>query len=245
MTTIAASRVATIGASIGATLPDGAADPILDPDNPNLVAFYTMDNISGATLVDESPNGNDGTITGATAVAGQIGNALSFDGVNDKVALGDFYQETSGAICMWFVGNSTSPNDIAYGRASSGTSEYFTVFRDHTTKKFQIQTSIVGPGVKDIIPDPAQTDGTHFVVFQSTGSAYEIYIDGVSVAFTVTNGTDNGDWTSLFTIGYTDDLGVLDIGSPLFSQGIYDQVRFFSRHLTQTEITALFDEGAP
>lgn len=57
-------------------------DPdILNPANANLAAMYTMDNISGATLVDESPNNIDGTIRpGVTAVAGKIDNALNFPG---------------------------------------------------------------------------------------------------------------------------------------------------------------------
>lgn len=46
-----------------------------------LLAHYTMDNISGSTLIDESVNGNDGTIYSATAGAGY----LDFDGSNDRV----------------------------------------------------------------------------------------------------------------------------------------------------------------
>ena len=45
-----------------------------------LVAWYTMDNISGSTLVDEMGNYN-GTIYGATPGSG----FLDFDGTNDRV----------------------------------------------------------------------------------------------------------------------------------------------------------------
>jgi hypothetical protein len=46
--------------------------------------FYTMDNVSGSTLVDEQGNLN-GAITGATQVSGHIGQALDFTGTSTEV----------------------------------------------------------------------------------------------------------------------------------------------------------------
>lgn len=50
-----------------------------------LVAHYTFDEGSGATTVDASGNNNTATLQGPTWVAGQSGQALSFDGVDDYV----------------------------------------------------------------------------------------------------------------------------------------------------------------
>jgi glucose/arabinose dehydrogenase len=55
-----------------------------------LVGAWGFDEASGATAVDSSSRGNAGTITGATRTAsGRHGAALSFDGVNDSVAVAD------------------------------------------------------------------------------------------------------------------------------------------------------------
>ncbi|HMR73277.1 MAG TPA: PKD domain-containing protein, partial [Candidatus Saccharibacteria bacterium] len=54
-----------------------------------LVASYGFEEGSGTTVNDNSGQGNHGTINGATWTTGKFGTALSFDGVNDWVAISD------------------------------------------------------------------------------------------------------------------------------------------------------------
>ena len=55
-----------------------------------LVAAYSFNEGTGTTLVDRSGRGHTGTISGATwSTQGKFGGALSFDGVNDWVTIGD------------------------------------------------------------------------------------------------------------------------------------------------------------
>jgi hypothetical protein len=59
------------------------------PPSSTLVAAYSF-NGSGMTVADASGNGNTGTLNGPTwSAAGRSGGALSFDGVNDWVTVGD------------------------------------------------------------------------------------------------------------------------------------------------------------
>ncbi len=51
----------------------------------SVVGWWKFDEGSGTTTLDSSGNGNDGTIYGATWIAGKYGNALQFDGVDDYV----------------------------------------------------------------------------------------------------------------------------------------------------------------
>ena len=54
------------------------------------VAAYAFDDTAGSTLADETSNGHNGTITGASwDAAGHSGQALSFDGVDDMVTIAD------------------------------------------------------------------------------------------------------------------------------------------------------------
>ena len=50
-----------------------------------LVAGYSFDAGSGSTAADVSGNGNVGTITGATWVAGKYGGGLNFNGSSSQV----------------------------------------------------------------------------------------------------------------------------------------------------------------
>jgi len=65
-------------------------EPPLCVSPPGLVGAWAFDEASGTTAIDRSPAGNTGTVSGATrTAAGRFGSALSFDGVNDWVTVGD------------------------------------------------------------------------------------------------------------------------------------------------------------
>ena len=60
------------------------------PPTPGLVAAYSFDGGSGASLADVTGKGHTGTISGAVwSTGGHTGGALSFDGVNDWVTVAD------------------------------------------------------------------------------------------------------------------------------------------------------------
>ena len=55
-----------------------------------LVGWWEFDEVSGMVANDSSGNGNDGNLmNGPTWSIGKIGGALSFDGVDDFVFLGN------------------------------------------------------------------------------------------------------------------------------------------------------------
>src|SRR3954453_7536539 len=50
-----------------------------------LVAAYSFDENSGATLGNQSGNGHDGTVVGASWTPGKFGSALNFNGTRSRV----------------------------------------------------------------------------------------------------------------------------------------------------------------
>jgi Concanavalin A-like lectin/glucanases superfamily len=59
------------------------------PPSTGLVGAWGFDEANGATATDVSGAGNNGTLSGATRVAGRFGGGLSFDGSNDWVTVPD------------------------------------------------------------------------------------------------------------------------------------------------------------
>ncbi len=59
------------------------------PPSPGLVASYGFDEGSGNTTADSTGNGNHGALNGPSWTIGRFGQALSFDGVNDRVQIPD------------------------------------------------------------------------------------------------------------------------------------------------------------
>jgi hypothetical protein len=69
----------------------------------SLVGWWKFDDASGNTAADSSGNGNNGTlVNGPTWVAGQIGGALSFNGVDQSVTTPLTMNETSTGISVSF-----------------------------------------------------------------------------------------------------------------------------------------------
>lgn len=62
--------------------------PINNQPTGDLLAHWTFDEADGDTAVDVV-GGHDGTIRGATRVAGVLGGAMRFDGVDDVVVIGN------------------------------------------------------------------------------------------------------------------------------------------------------------
>jgi hypothetical protein len=81
------------------------ASPCLTADlNDGLVGYWSFDD---GTATDQSGNGNDGTIYGATLVAGISEQALDFDGSNDYVLIPhdstiNFEQTDDFSVVLWF-----------------------------------------------------------------------------------------------------------------------------------------------
>ena len=74
----------------GNSTTSAAVSVIVQNTTSGLVAAYGFSEASGSTVTDASGNGNTGTISGATRTSsGRFGSALTFDGVNNWVTVAD------------------------------------------------------------------------------------------------------------------------------------------------------------
>jgi len=74
--------------------------------NDGLVGYWSFDEISGIIAPDESGNGNNGEIYGATETEGISGLAMDFDGVNDEILVSDdpslnFHDTNQFSLSIW------------------------------------------------------------------------------------------------------------------------------------------------
>lgn len=215
---------------------DGLVYPpaILATDHPNLVAMYTMDNISGATLVDESPNANNGTITGAIAVAGQMGNALSFDG-NDNVTTAGLPTTTNFTLSFCFKADTVSAtNMIWFQNNFGGQGRGFFL----GTSGLALYSRDSGGGYQQSPYMTGYDDNQwHRVVVWEDNAGLYIRVDDTTES-SLAMASHRTDWLN------TTYLGQVYNGSSPYT-GLIDQFRRFDRTLTPEEITALYNEGAP
>jgi hypothetical protein len=188
-----------------------------------LVAAYGFNEGSGTTLVDVSGNNRNGTITGATWVAGKYGQALNFDS-NDLVNFGDLDLTNSFTVMGWlqtrniFSGGGCASfvmkpldygfeicNGLLYAEVGSGTTWTASVTQPLTT---------------------ADLNTWKHVALTYSGTTLRFYINGALIG--QANGTHTPNNTALIFGRWTP--------ASEFWNGLMDDVRLYSRALTQAEI---------
>ena len=205
-----------------------------------LVAAYSFDGGSGATLADTSGNGNGGTISGASwTTAGKNGGALSFDGVNDLVTVADAssLDLTTGMTLEAWVRPTAStswrtvvtkeqPNNLVYGLFANSDAA-------HPSGIVSIGSRVVQDIVRGSAALPAST-WTHLATTYN-GSETRLYVNGSLVA------------TRAVTGAMPNSNQPLQIGGNRvwkeWLQGQIDDVRVYNRALSATELQG--DMNAP
>lgn len=219
-------------------------------DHPNLIAAYTMDNISGSTVNDESPNNANATATGTvTYAAGKIGNCANTRDLTAYINLpaGVYGTNASqGAVAYWANLSTPGAGGLISFAVSSTNNQYFYVIANDSSGRIQIGVSIAsatGRFIRSQFPITSQ-DVWLFIVAQCDGTQYQIFADGVEVALDVQVGPNDGSmwWDdNTYDEGY---IGLLGGSSPSgHTNDLFDQVRIFNRALTSAEISQLYNGG--
>jgi hypothetical protein len=214
----------------------------------NLGAFWHLDEAAGIVAGDSSGNANHGTIDGAAHMSGRFGNALRFDGVDDKVLIPHSATLDPAAVTVeaW-VRSPTSPGPFRYVVAQGA--------MDCQAASYALYTGIggglafyvsSGNNASDVTvspPAPSSVwDGAwHHVTGTFDGATVRLYVDGVQV------GTGS---SRTIGIGYglTNPNGLLGsfggtCNPELAYGGDLDEARIWGRALSAQEIAASFAQG--
>ncbi|TXH04685.1 MAG: LamG domain-containing protein [Candidatus Moraniibacteriota bacterium] len=204
---------------------------------------FNAQDMSSTTAYDRSGAGNTGTLTNGPAIAeGKLGQALSFDGSDDKVTFGSGSAIKFGSgdfsYAIWIKTASTGTNSIVFGENQAENpfryilidGSGFPVFsyRDVTANSVTVTgTSSVEDGV------------WHYLVGVRSGTTGYLYVDSVLVGSN-TNGSVGSTNTSSgnLVIGFREN-GAGD----LFYTGLVDEARAYNTALTAAQIKALYDAG--
>ena len=215
---------------------------------PPAIAAWAFNDGTGTSAADASGGGLTGTLTnGATWGTGRNAGALLLDGVNDFVELGNpaRLQLTGSMTVSAWVNSAAFPRDdaaIVSKRTSSKTGYQLdtTVDRGPRTIGFKLTNSSGGTMFR-YGATTLQANTWYFVtgVYDAATSALHVYLNG-----------QLDDGTLLGTVTATQQNSTANVnigrrpGSNSFNlNGRIDDVRIYSRALSQTEIQA--DMNAP
>ncbi|MBN1636628.1 MAG: hypothetical protein JW920_08945 [Deltaproteobacteria bacterium] len=197
----------------------------------SLQLYLKFNETSGDIADDDSIYGHSGQlVNGPTWAVGTLGGALSFDGVDDYVLVENIYSTLSGrdvTVSLWMKAGTKDAQQFlcAFNTASGG-----------NRLMFGRNASSVNLGIYDNqwqISNSSVFDGAWHHVAYVLSSALDLctlYVDGNSVYDFVTT-TLVGD-QDIFTVGQEYD-GLVESD---FYEGLIDDLRIYSRSLTQQEI---------
>ena len=203
--------------------------------NTNFEGHWEMDENSGLVAGDSSGNSRNGAISGASWVAGKVGSALSFDGVDDEV-IATGYKGISGSntrtIAAWIKTSSTGT--IAYwGENATGKKSAFRI-RSNNPNRGVIRYEIDGGYIhgSTVLND----NQWHHVCAVLPAGATDVdqtllYVDGqLETIVTTSSRTINTGSLEDFKIGSDNSI---------YFDGVIDDVRLYSRALSAQEINDL------
>jgi hypothetical protein len=219
---------------------DGFSLTMIDPGDSSvygsdegLVAHWKFDDGSGGTATD-SAGSNNGTLVGPpTWIAGRINGALNFDGAGDYVDVSPIAVlagDTLTAQAWIRIDESAGPwNPILSQHASPSNDGYYFYVANSALTFYVVET----PGfAQTISPETLNPNQWYHVAATNDGSNLKLYIDGRSVHSVSSTG---------FT-GVNDEAYIgCEIDSPLYYNGIIDDVRIYNRPVSESEFQAIAD----
>ncbi len=219
------------------------------PQN-GLIGQWSFDgaDVSGTTAYDRSGSGNNGTLTGGSVVAiGKIGQALSFDGVDDYVSVangGGLNNLGTGSISMWvkWSGTQDAGAGSTYGpvtsRQSNGVfSNQILALDGSSPATAHIIWMPYGFSIALTGATPVGNGRWRHVVITYTSGSHTLYLDGVVDGTGSTAGAPQNDSSVPLSIGaWSGDGGG-------YSTSLIDDVRVYNRILSASEVSQLYNLG--
>lgn len=207
--------------------------------NPDLVAYWALDDGAGAVASDLSGNGHDAAVVNAAWVGGIDGQALDFNGSDSSVTLPTAAFSGIGdqlTIAMWVNGDTANPakNSVFYAEDSAG-GRLLNVHLPWSNGQVYWDVGD-GSGYDRIqkLATPAEYEGAwHHWVFtkDATSGVMNIYLDGTLWQ----SGT--GKSKSVGTVA------AATLGSNITTDsynGSIDEVQLYDVALTAAEVEALY-----
>ena len=218
------------------------------------VIWLPFDETSGSIASDAfgRPIGTLYGFAGTPWVAGQLGNALSFDGVNDGVVLTGNKGITGNAartIAFFLKANATQtanihPTMVGWGNGVAQTSGTRCDVNLNPLSNYVLRVEFNDAGVSFTTPTRGDLRGAGWVhcaiVIPAAASMTQItgYLDGVPATATLDPASAGAVLVNTSAI-YDVAIGRTGDGTPSTIHGLMDDVRIYPRALSATEIATL------
>jgi hypothetical protein len=207
-----------------------------------LAGWWKLDELSGTTATDYSGNGNNGTLTnGPIWTPGQLGGALSFDGVNDWVDIGNpniLNPVNAISVCAWVKTPAPTPTIQMVVNKDDAGFQYVLRITGSGQMFFRVSNAAttVFPSITGNTTLLANTWYHACGTYTNAGNgAVNLYLNGIADATTVTGSITMANNNNRH-VAIGNRYSALDFP---FS-GVIDDVRIYNRELSASDVAALY-----
>jgi len=203
--------------------------------DPDLVGHWKFDDGSGTTAFDSSGNGNDGTlIGGAQWVEGQLGGALEFNGSNARVDAPYIPLDSrSFTITMWVNPVLYTDQQIVFSQVQTNATNTSLHYRIYGPSSGRVRMGFYSNDL-DTTTTLDENNWYHITFwYDFENQNRRIYINGVLEA----------EASATPYLGTSGNTVIGSWGTSQWFQGIIDDVRIYTRVLTETEILGVMAGG--
>jgi extracellular elastinolytic metalloproteinase len=214
-----------------------------ETDGDGLVAHYPFN----GNADDETGNGYDGTVNGATLTSDRFGNANSayhFDG-NDYIDTVDFSVPETFSVSAWIDPDTVANGQCVIGKhTSAGANIFLLGIWDLDSSNSGTMEYSIHVGSQWVETVSATTGLQHLVAVVEKGSPTQsqvtLYKDGQQLFQSVIDQVVSATAGKAWTIGQDWDSSVARSD---FFRGDIDDVRIYNRVLSYSEVLALYNES--
>lgn len=201
----------------------------------NIIAYYKLDGNSN----DATGNGHNGTDTSMTysATNAVINTAGQFSG-SGKILVADhadFDGTTAVTMAAWVKFSSLTSQQIIFSKSNAGGTAYMYLAKNAGNK---ITASVDTEAHSIVGGTTIGTSTKYFCVVTYDGATLKLYLNGASDATNVSYAGALTPGTGSVAIGELGDLNTQ------YTSGTIDEVGWWSRALSSTEITQLYNSGS-
>ena len=183
--------------------------------------------------------------TTTSPIGGISGQALSFDGVDDWVSMGDpangsldFGADVQFTLSFWMKSPSHSYGSGEMIMVKRGTAGY--QFWGKTTCPYYCSSFVIDEGANNVVTMVSNNlydNRWHHVVAGRSAAEHFVYVDGQYATSTSDNTLADLSTTANFEIGS-------EAGTWTFYNGLLDEFRVYNRALSASEVQQLYQYGA-
>lgn len=205
-----------------------------------LVGYWACNQKTGGTLIDNSGNGNNGTLMPAPmgnspqyvdAMIKQYGKALSFDGIDDYVNCGnDITLDEPKTIEFWFKTSvGTTGLLITKSETLANNNKTWNIFIENNKVVFRVSdpSQVANKEVKSL-SNVNDNEWHYCVISRDTSNIVNLYVDCCNESFDDFSSYDFSNNLDVI-FGTRTILG-------FYYSGLLDEIRFYNRCLTTSEI---------